>query len=121
MKKRNRVLSIVLASALTFSALFSATGAMAIPDQSISSQLSLYDFTVEYVEQPQGVDVDSPRFGWKMDSNRIGAAQAAYQIVVKDADGVVAWDSGVWQATTASLWSTQGKKSWSQTQTIPIA
>lgn len=95
MKKRNRVLSIVLASALTFSALFSATGAMAIPDQSISSQLSLYDFTVEYVEQPQGVDVDSPRFGWKMDSNRIGAAQAAYQIVVKDADGVVAWDSGV--------------------------
>ena len=43
---------------------------------------------------PIGVDAKTPAFDWKMVSERTGAKQTSYQIVVKDGADNVAWDSG---------------------------
>ena len=50
--------------------------------------------TVEYSETPLGLDVRQPRFGWQMQSDRQGARQTAYQLVVQDESGTTVWDSG---------------------------
>ncbi|MCL2165467.1 MAG: glycoside hydrolase family 78 protein, partial [Oscillospiraceae bacterium] len=57
---------------------------------------SLTNLTVNYRENPLGIETDNLRFGWIMDSNVIGIAQSAYQIVVNEgaANGSVVWDSG---------------------------
>ena len=57
------------------------------------SAAAAYDLTVNYESEPMAVDQSAVRFGWKMQSDAIGAAQSAYQIVVTDGDSVV-WDSG---------------------------
>ena len=43
---------------------------------------------------PLGINTETPVFAWKMVSNRIGARQTAYRIVVKTASGEQVWDSG---------------------------
>ena len=43
---------------------------------------------------PIGVDSKTPVFDWKMVSDRTGARQTSYQIVVKDEADNVVWDSG---------------------------
>jgi alpha-L-rhamnosidase len=50
---------------------------------------------VEYRTTPLGIDVAKPRFSWQMaaTAGERGAAQQAYQIVVKDPKGSVVWDS----------------------------
>ena len=50
--------------------------------------------TVEYSETPLGIDARQPRFGWQMQSEREGARQTAYQLVVRDENGATVWDSG---------------------------
>lgn len=49
---------------------------------------------VEYALEPLGIDVTHPRFSWQMSTERQGARQTAYRIVVADEDGVLVWDSG---------------------------
>lgn len=87
-----RILSSMLALALTAATVFTTVSAQG---NDLASNLNVNSLTVEFVDAPQGIDVDAPRFGWKLDSNQIGAQQKAYQIVVKDAAGNLAWDSGV--------------------------
>lgn len=89
-KKWAKILSALVATSLTMTTLMASINVSATPDTNVN----LKDLTVEYVDSPEGIDVDAPRFGWKMDSNLVGAEQTAYQIVVKDADGNLAWDSG---------------------------
>ena len=55
---------------------------------------SITALTVEGRSNPLGIDTKKPMFGWQMKSDAIGAAQSAYQIVVKDMAGTVVWDSG---------------------------
>ena len=43
---------------------------------------------------PLGIDAETPVFDWRMDSERIGASQSAYRIVVKDDTDYIFWDSG---------------------------
>lgn len=38
------------------------------------------DLTTEYQKDPIGIDVSTPRFGWRMESSRIGQMQAGYEI-----------------------------------------
>ncbi|MCL2165116.1 MAG: family 78 glycoside hydrolase catalytic domain [Oscillospiraceae bacterium] len=97
--KKRRILSILLAAVMALS--ISAPSMAAPAYVSNGAELGLYDLTVEYVEAPQGIDV-APRFGWKMDSNVIGTVQTAYQIVIEDSKGALAWNSGV-QASDASI------------------
>lgn len=48
--------------------------------------------TVEYKESPSGVDKESPLFGWQLSSERKGAGQRAYRIMVYREEELV-WDS----------------------------
>lgn len=62
------------------------------------SQVS--NLTVEYLTNPLGVDVEQPRFSWKISSEERGVKQTAWQVIVgeslddvKKEKGPV-WDSG---------------------------
>jgi len=48
----------------------------------------------EYLTEPLGIDAKIPRFSWYMQSDRMGAAQMAYKILVTDEHGNIAWNSG---------------------------
>ena len=52
----------------------------------------LYDFRIEYRENPIGID-NPPRFSWKIKSNHPNLVQTAYQIQVTGG-GKLMWDSG---------------------------
>lgn len=47
----------------------------------------------EYAEHPLGIDVPRPRFSWRLQSDRPGARQTAYQILAASS-GETLWDSG---------------------------
>src|SRR4030042_4755865 len=50
---------------------------------------------VEYSKIPIGIDVKNPRFSWQMTAkpNERGYMQTAYQVIVKNPDESVVWDS----------------------------
>ena len=50
------------------------------------AQTSIVDTTTNYRENPIGIDMDSLRFGWRMESNLIGQQQAAYEVNLYQAD-----------------------------------
>lgn len=45
----------------------------------------------EYLTNPVGIDITSPRFFWNCEG---GVSQSAWQIMATDDEGKVAWDSG---------------------------
>jgi len=58
---------------------------------------------IEYLENPKGVDVQRPKFGWVLeatDKKAFGQRQTAYRILVASTDKLLAkgqgdvWDSG---------------------------
>lgn len=55
---------------------------------------SITNLKTEYATEPLGIDVKAPRFSWNMLSDRMGASQIAYQILVADEKGKVTWNSG---------------------------
>lgn len=54
--------------------------------------MKIVDFTVEYRKNPIGLD-STPRFSWKMESERRNTMQDAYELIVKEGEKTV-WDSG---------------------------
>ena len=49
----------------------------------------------EYLTNPLGIDIVTPRLSWLIRSQRRGALQSAYQIMAEDAGtGLLLWDSG---------------------------
>lgn len=93
MKKLNgkRLAAAVMAGCLAFGSIpvyaANTTGNYA------QARTQITDLTTEYVTNPIGIDPDSIHFGWKMQSNVIGAEQTAYQINVSKGEALV-WDSG---------------------------
>lgn len=76
---------------LVLLALLGVTGAKAAT--------SLANLRTEYLDTPLGLDEFAPRFSWQMTSDRIGASQAAYRVLVADGEealraGNYVWDSG---------------------------
>lgn len=74
--------------------------------------MRLKDLTIEYRKNPLGLDV-SPRFSWKLESDRKNVMQHAYRIWVrqeneKDGEGFV-WDSGKVESDESVLISYQGE------------
>lgn len=62
----------------------------------VRSQTFLYDLVTEYQDSPIGIDVEKPRFSWKMgtdDENLKGLKQTHYRIRVMDENEYVFWDS----------------------------
>ena len=73
------------------------------------------DLRCEYLQNPIAVDVDTPRFTWKIQDTRQGAFQHAYQIVVGTDSLAVSegkgdmWHTDQW-ISSATLISYQGKQ-----------
>ena len=56
----------------------------------------IYDITTEYLKNPLGIDVPSPRLSWKIKSNFQNVMQLSYRIHAIDAEtGQELWDSKV--------------------------
>lgn len=60
----------------------------------------IINLTCEYHNNPMGIDIVAPRFGWQMNTDRSGARQTAYQVRMDSTrmfliDGKIdLWDSG---------------------------
>lgn len=67
----------------------------------------LYDFRIEYRENPIGID-NPPRFSWKIKSNHPDLVQTAYQIQVTGG-GKLMWDSGCVKSNQSVLVPYEGK------------
>lgn len=77
-----------------------STGAAAVPTVakvellSVDAKAAVAEMKIAGQENPIGIDNKTPCFSWQMSSDVIGAAQSAYQIVVKDKEDKTVWDSG---------------------------
>ena len=75
---------------------------LACMGQTVSAQdLKIEGLKTEHLECPMGVDTASPRLAWRMVSDRNGARQQSYRLVVGEDSARVAagegnaWDTGV--------------------------
>lgn len=67
-----------------------------------SAATQIKDLRVQRIAEPIAVEDARPTFGWRMESDRTGAAQKAYQIVVsRAADKAVVWNSGRVESATS--------------------
>lgn len=60
------------------------------------------DLRCEYLNNFQGLDHQSPNFGWVLVSEERGQRQSAYQVVVSDSEGDLLWDSGKVKSSESS-------------------
>jgi alpha-L-rhamnosidase len=65
--------------------------------------------TCEFAVDPLGVDVAMPRLSWRLESDRRGAKQTAYQITVTGHDGAKLWDTGKLEGDSSQLISYDGE------------
>ena len=57
--------------------------------------MQVRDVRVEYCKNPIGLDVEKPRFSWKIDSEKQNCLQEAYQIQIAETDsGKCVWNTG---------------------------
>lgn len=86
---RTRILAFLLSLAIL---------AMVVPQgmvaEAVEETMSIVNLKTDGLLDPLGIDTTEPVFSWQMDSDLVGAKQAAYQVVVKDDAGKVVWDSG---------------------------
>lgn len=94
MRKKNqtwkKAAALMLAGCLAFSSV-----TVSANETGTKPLVSVTDLTTEYLEEPLGIEAGKVHFGWQMESDRIGAKQSAYQIVVYtqgNKDQIV-WDS----------------------------
>ena len=65
-----------------------------------SAATAVTDLRTESMETPLGIDEPRPYFSWQMSSDRIGAAQTAYRVLVAEGEenlaaGNYVYDSGL--------------------------
>lgn len=62
----------------------------------VAADIKVTDLTVEYTKTPIGIDIERPRFSWKMlaRGRSMGHRQSAYALVVKNTHGDVLWTTG---------------------------
>ena len=79
-----------------------------------AASAAVSELRTEFLETPVGLHTTAPRFSWKMDDDRTGAAQAGYQILVSssranlDRDLGDLWDSGPVDSSESHLVSYGG-------------
>lgn len=84
--------------------------AVPVPAEASVAADKAVDLRTEAQTRPLGIDVARPRLEWRMDSDRRGAAQSAYRVVVARSEtaarsGIGAlWDSGT--VRTSRPWAT---------------
>ena len=72
MKKFYRSIASILAVCMLFTMAFTVSAT----DQTLYT-MEILDLTVNNRTNPQGLDDDTPFFGWRMDSNLVGQKQTA--------------------------------------------
>ncbi|MCR4673974.1 MAG: glycoside hydrolase family 78 protein [Lachnospiraceae bacterium] len=60
----------------------------------VNAEANIINLKVDGIENPLGLDDETPSFSWQMESDVVGAAQKSYQITVEDEAGNSMWDSG---------------------------
>lgn len=85
-KRRSSALICTMLVLMTF---------VSMPLSTLSAR-SVTGLKVEYSSTPIGIDVEKPRFSWQMaaEDDQRGVYQTAWQIIVSDQAGKLAWDSG---------------------------
>ena len=58
----------------------------------VDAKAQIANLKTQGMTDPLGMDVETPAFSWQMLSDVVGAAQKAYQIVVKNPKGEVMWN-----------------------------
>ena len=48
----------------------------------VTAQINVVNLTCEYLKNPEGIDVQAPRFFWQLESEKTGQAQTAYRVIV---------------------------------------
>ena len=91
--KKKYLVQILLISFLSVSALFGQ-----------ESKAQITSLTCEYLENPLGIDVTSPRFSWKLLSDGKDVSQSAYHILVASSPDLLERNEG-------DLWDTEKVKS----------
>jgi len=80
------------------------------------NEISVSRLRVEYVYNPIGMDVQSPRLSWEIQSSRRGTRQKAYQVIVAETvEGLlegtsVLWDTGRVESSESLNCIYQGQK-----------
>lgn len=59
-----------------------------------SEALTATELRCDYLDSPQGIDHQTPNFGWVLTSDERGQYQKAYQVLVYDSEENLMWDSG---------------------------
>lgn len=95
MSRRAKLLAVALAGCVAFTSLPAhLVQAAGTTESSAAQGTKITGLTAEYQTSPLGIEASGVHFGWKMESDVIGARQTAYQIKVTAEDQSVAWDSG---------------------------
>jgi alpha-L-rhamnosidase len=86
----------------------------------ISNQIRTSDLRCEYLEEPLGIDIESPRFSWVAESPSRDVMQGAYRIVVSRDDRTfgsnnIVWDTGKVNSGLSLQQAYKGKRLESQT------
>lgn len=72
------------------------------------AKVSLVNLTVEGRSTPQGIDINTPRFGWQIRSDRRNVKQQAYRILVASSKEHMSRNEGdIWDSGTVSSDSSQ--------------
>ncbi|MEJ2882300.1 family 78 glycoside hydrolase catalytic domain [Pedobacter sp. GR22-6] len=66
-----------------------------------AQEVKIGNLQTEYCTTPLGIDVLQPRFSWQMHTTARGYYQSAYQILVRDEEGLSVWNSGKINQKTA--------------------
>jgi len=74
-----------------------------------TNSLRVTDLRCEYLKSLQGLDHQSPNFGWVLVSDVRGQKQTAFQIVVRNSEGNLMWDSGKIKSSESSHVKYEGK------------
>ncbi len=69
--------------------------------------MKVADLRVEYATNPVGIDLEQPRFSWKIESNEQNVKQTGYQIVITNKDELV-WDTGKIESDSSVLIEYEG-------------
>ena len=89
MKNMKRILCALISVVMLIGMLPVSAGAApaAAPAVQICGQ------QVEYMENPMGIDVEKPRFSWRMEADERGQCQTAYQLLVASAPSLLTPES----------------------------
>jgi alpha-L-rhamnosidase len=82
----------------------------ALAESEPPAALTITDLRCDYVAAPNGIDHQSPNFGWVLTSAERGQRQTAYQLIVHDDQHKLLWDSGKVSSSESSHVKYKGKR-----------